>query len=158
MFPGQHSLPTSQNKKDVSITYTPLSDAGSPQQEPVRFDDLVEYYSSSATPGSKPSTIAGTDHTLAVGSFKWRGNGLLVIVSSKWQVLGCNTSDAEGSHPWAVTFFEKTLFTPAGLDIYARSAEGLPEPLLEEIFEKIKAVGGDVATLSETFFEVERTK
>ena len=142
----------------MSITYTPLFDPASPQQGPVRFDDLVEYYSSSATPGSKPSTIAGTDHTLAVGSFKWRGNGLLVIVSSKWQVLGCNTSDAEGSHPWAVTFFEKTLFTPAGLDIYARSAEGLPEPLLEEIFEKIKAVGGDVATLSETFFEVERTK
>ena len=67
-------------------------------------------------------------------------------------------SDAEGSHPWAVTFFEKTMFTPAGLDIYARSTEGLPEPLFKEIFERIKAVGGDVAALSETFFEVERTK
>jgi len=140
----------------VSITYTPLSDAGSPH-EIVKFDDLVEYYSS-AKPDSKPSTIAGTDRALAVGRFKWRGNGLLVIASSKWQVLGCNMSDAEGSHPWAVTFFEKTMFTPAGLDIYARSTEGLPEPLFKEIFERIKAVGGDVAALSETFFEVERTK
>jgi len=151
------TLPLWKGKRDVSITYTPLFDAGSPQGT-VKFDDLVEYYSSSAKPGSKPSTVAGTDHILAVGRFKWRGNGLLVIASSKWQVLGCNTSDAKGSHPWAVTFFEKTLFTPAGLDIYARSAEGLPEPILKEILEKTKAVGGDVATLSEAFFEVERTK
>ena len=141
----------------MSITYTPLSDAGS-SHEIVKFDDLVEYYSSSAKPDSKPSTIAGRDHALAVGRFKWRGNGLLAIASSKWQVLGCNTSDTEGSHPWAVTFFEKTIFTPAGLDVYARSAEGLPEPLLKEIFERIKGVGGDVVALSETFFEVERTK
>jgi len=141
----------------VSITYTPLSDTDSPH-EIVKFDDLVEYRSSSAKSDSKPSTIAGTDYTLAIGRFKWRGGGLLLIASSKWQVLGCNTSDAGGSHPWAVTFFEKTLFTPAGLDVYARSAGGLPEPLLKEIFEGIKAVGGDVAVLSETFFEIERTK
>ena len=140
----------------MSITYTPLSNAGSPQGI-VKFDDLVEYHSSTK-PSGKPSTVAGTDHALAAGRFKWRGNGLLAVVSSKWQVLGCNTSGTEGSRPWAVTFFEKTLFTPAGLDIYARSAEGLPEPLLKEIFEEIKAIGGDVATLSEVFFEVERTK
>jgi len=151
------TLPLWKNKKDVSITYTPLSDAGSPHGV-AKFDDLVEYYSSSAKPDSKPSRIAGTDHTLAVGRFKWRGNGLLVVASSKWQVLGCNTSDTEGRHPWAVTYFEKTLFTPAGLDVYARSAEGLPEPLLKEIFERIKDVGGGVAALSETFFELERTK
>jgi len=151
------TLPLWKNKKDVSITYTPLPDAGS-SRGTTEFDDLVEYHSFSAEPGSKPSTIAGRDRTLAVGRFKWRGNGLLVIASSRWQVLGCNTSGMEGSHAWAVTFFEKTLFTPAGLDIYARSAEGLPEPLLGEILEKIKAVGGDVAALSESFFEVERTK
>lgn len=141
----------------MSITYAPRSDAGSPRVSQ-KFDDLVEYYPSSAKPGSKPSTVAGTDRQLSVGRFKWRGNGLLFIASSRWQILGCNTSGAEGGHCWAVTFFEKTLFTPAGLDIYARSAEGLPEPLLKEIFEKIKAVGGGIATLSETFFEVERTK
>ena len=141
----------------MSITYTPLPDVDSPPGT-VKFDDLVEYYSASAKPGSKPSTVAGIDHTLDVGRFKWRGNGLLFIASSKWQVLGCNTSELEGSHPWAVTFFEKTLFTPAGLDVYARSAEGIPVPLFEEILEKIKGVGGDVGTLSEAFFEVQRTK
>ena len=141
----------------MSITYTPLSDVNS-SQEPVRFGDLVEYYSASAKPGSKPSTIAGTDHTLGTGHFKWRGSGLLFVASAKWQVLGCSTFEGEGNHPWAVTFFEKTLFTPAGLDIYARTAEGIPEPLVKEILEKIRTVGGDVAGLSETFFEVERTK
>jgi hypothetical protein len=141
----------------VSITYTPHADVD-PAQGIVKFDDLVEYYPASAKLGSKPSTVVGIDHTLGVGRFKWRGSGLLLIASSKWQVLGCNASEAEGSQPWALTFFEKTLFTPAGLDILARSAEGIPEPLLNEILEKVKAVGGDVAALSETFFEVERTK
>ena len=140
----------------MSITYSPLPDVDLARG--AKFDDLVEYYPASAKPGSKPSTVAGTDHTLDVGRFKWRGNGLLFIASSKWQVLGCDTSEAEGSHPWAVTFFEKTLFTPAGLDIYARSAQGIPEPLLKEILKEIKFVGGDVAALSEAFFEVERTK
>ena len=83
---------------------------------------------------------------------------MLFVASSRWQILGCDTSGAEGRPSWAVTFFEKTLFTPAGLDIYARSVEGLPEPLLKDIFEKIKVVGGGIAILSETFFEVERTK
>ena len=146
-----------QNKKDVSITYAPLPGINPPQGN-VRFDDLVEYYPASAKPGSKPSTVAGTDHTLAPGRFKWRGNGLLFIASSEWQVLGCNLSDAGDSHAWAVTYFEKTLFTPAGLDIYARSVQGVPEPLLKEILEGIKGLGGDVASLSETFFQVERTK
>lgn len=141
----------------MSITYTPLSDVNS-SQGAVKFDDLVEYFHASAKPDSRPSTVSGTDHTLGVARFKWRGNGLLFIASSKWQVLGCSTSKAAGGHPWAVTFFEKTLFTPAGLDIYSRSAEGIPEPLLKEIFEKIKAAGGDVAVLAEAFFEVKRTK
>ena len=141
----------------MSITYTPHPDASSPRGS-LKFDDLVEYYPSSAKPGSKPSTVAGTDHQLAVGRFKWRGNGLLFVASSRWQILGCNTSGGEGRPSWAVTFFEKTLFTPAGLDIYARSVEGLPEPLLKEIFEKIKGVGGSIAMLSDTLFEVERTK
>lgn len=158
MFPWlNRCLTCPQNKRDVSITYTPFPDIDSPHGA-VGFDDLVEYYPASTKPGSKPSTVAGTDHTLDVGHFKWRGNGLLFIASSKWQVLGCNMSEGEDSHHWAVTFFEKTLFTPAGLDIYARSAKGIPESLLKEILEKIKAVGGDVAALSEAFFEVEQTK
>ena len=44
--------------------------------------------------------------------------GWLMIASSKWQVLGYG----EG---WAITYFAKTLFTPAGIDIYIRAEQGI---------------------------------
>lgn len=59
-----------------------------------------------------------------------------MIASSKWQLLGYGppgageSAQAEDSPEWAVTFFEKTLFTPAGLDIYARTEQGLPDDLV----------------------------
>lgn len=56
-----------------------------------------------------------------------------MIASSKWQLLGCNPP-GEDEEEWAVTFFEKTLFTPAGLDIYARTEKGLPEDLVRGFF------------------------
>lgn len=58
---------------------------------------------------------------------------MLMIASSKWQLLGYNPPGEDGggdAEEWAVTFFEKTLFTPAGLDIYARTEKGLPEDLV----------------------------
>ncbi len=75
-----------------------------------------------------------------------------MISSSKWQVLGYGKEQG-----WAVTFFEKTLFTPAGLDIYSRDGTGLSEEVLKEIIEKTKAVGGEVGRLAGAFFEVHRT-
>lgn len=75
----------------------------------------------------------------------------MIISSSKWQILG---SDAD----WAVTYFEKTIFTPAGLDIYARDAGGLPEDLAKDIVAKTKQLGGEVGKLAESFFPVERSK
>ena len=90
--------------------------------------------------------------------FKWRGKGWLAIASSRWQVLGCSADPSPGNpDAWAVTYFEKTLFTPAGLDVYARTPRGLPEALVRAIMEKAKALGGDVAKLAEGFFEVERS-
>jgi len=52
--------------------------------------------------------------------------------------------------------FEKTLFTPAGLDIYCRNAEGLGPVAEEEIVRQVKALGGEVAKLAEGFFVVKR--
>ena len=57
-----------------------------------------------------------------------------------------------------MTYFEKTIFTPAGLDIYARDAAGLSEDLAQEIIEKTKMLGGEVGKLAEKFFAVERSK
>ncbi|KAH9892873.1 hypothetical protein C8Q73DRAFT_699720 [Cubamyces lactineus] len=160
-----------QSRKDVTITYTrkPQSNDTS-----VQFDDVVEYHSKSDLASSKRSSIIGVDTLLtphksggpeetqdaapAQTRYKWRGKGLLMIASSRWQVLGCSRDPSPGNTAaWAVTYFEKTLFTPPGLDIYARTAEGLPDSLVEEIIAKAKALGGDVGLLANTFFEVERS-
>lgn len=78
-----------------------------------------------------------------------------MIASSRWQILGFG---GEGDSPaWALTYFEKTLFTPAGLDIYARTSDGLPAELVNNIFDNIRALGGDTAKLAEQFFEVKRS-
>ncbi|EJF65138.1 hypothetical protein DICSQDRAFT_152415 [Dichomitus squalens LYAD-421 SS1] len=109
--------------------------------------------------GSAPADAAvATSNKSAQTRYKWRGKGWLVIASSRWQLLGCSADPSpENAAAWAVTYFEKTLFTPAGLDIYSRTAAGLPADVVAEIVEKAKGLGGDVAKLAEGFFEVERS-
>ncbi len=81
-----------------------------------------------------------------------------MIASSRWQLLGCSADPSpDSAGAWAVTYFEKTLFTRAGLDVYARTADGLPADVIAEIIAKAKGLGGDVAKLAEGFFEVERS-
>jgi hypothetical protein len=72
-----------------------------------------------------------------------------MIASSKWQVLGYG----EG---WAITYFAKTHFTPAGIDIYSRAEQGISSELCEEIMAKTRALGGEVGRLAESLFEVKR--
>lgn len=140
----------------MTITYTPIE----PKTEPRKFNDIVEYRGEKASSGSKRSRVEGVDTlnsdpgpdgSSPVARYKWRGKGLLMIASSRWQVIGFGPG-------WAVTFFEKTLFTPAGLDIYSRDDKGLPGELLQEIIQKTKNVSGDVGKLAEGLFEVQRSK
>jgi hypothetical protein len=53
-------------------------------------------------------------------AFVWRGKGLLAIATSRWRVI-----EVAPQGDWAVIAFSRTLFTPAGLDVIARS----PAPL-----------------------------
>ncbi|RPD63928.1 hypothetical protein L227DRAFT_572374 [Lentinus tigrinus ALCF2SS1-6] len=167
------TLPLWKSRKDVTITYglkTSLSD------EVIKFDDIVEYRAKSDPPSSTRSRVVGIDtlmsstatpHTQgttppsskqAQTRYKWRGKGWLMIASSRWQLLGCSEDPSPGNAAaWAVTYFEKTLFTPAGLDIYSRTARGLPSEAVQEILGKVKELGGDVAKISEGFFELERS-
>ncbi|EIM81083.1 uncharacterized protein STEHIDRAFT_86348 [Stereum hirsutum FP-91666 SS1] len=155
------TLPLWKNKKDVTISYTEptYTPSGSPQS----FNDIVEYRSLSSPP-SKPRTVINGVDTLDLASpesaptrFKWRGKGWLMIASSKWQLLGYNPPGEDGEE-WAVTFFEKTLFTPPGLDVYARTEKGLPEDLIKGIVESLKGLGNEEITkLADTFFEVQRS-
>ncbi|KAI0371153.1 hypothetical protein BV20DRAFT_1017829 [Pilatotrama ljubarskyi] len=168
------TLPLWTSKKDVTITYA-LKPSSSASNE-LQFDDTVEYRAKSALATSSRSRVTGVD-TLqlpqqpaasegaastasppAPTRYKWRGKGWLSVATSRWQVLGCSR-DTSPDNPdaWAVTYFEKTLFTPQGLDIYARTPKGLPEELVTEIVGRAKALGGDVGKLAEAFFEVERS-
>ncbi|KAI0829689.1 hypothetical protein BC628DRAFT_1358227 [Trametes gibbosa] len=160
------TLPLWKDKKDVTLTYVMK-----PPSKEVQFEDIVEYRAATAAATASPSRITGVDTLIAPASaahtpagqhaqtrFKWRGRGWLVVATSRWQVLGCSADvSAENPHAWAVTYFEKTLFTPPGLDVYARTAAGLPEALVEEIVRKAVALGGDVGVLARAFFEVERS-
>lgn len=95
------------------------------------------------------------------------------IASSHWEVLGCSCGGEEerdedeeeetaaaaaaaASAWWVVVFFEKTLFTPAGLDILS-PAKTLDEAVVARI---ILALGESederVRELSKGFFAVEQ--
>lgn len=80
-----------------------------------------------------------------------------MIASSHWECLGwgdCKPhttpgdtedgSDKAGDgyeNQWMVTYFAKTLFTPAGIDIYSRKKEGLPGAVVEEILGALRGFG-----------------
>lgn len=126
------TLPMWKSNRNVRITYTPLPDA------PDKLHDLVEYQSLT---GEKLKSIHGIDspNETFSGSYDWRGKGWLKIASSHWEVLGYGAE--EGG--WAVTYFAKTLFTPAGVDVYSREKGGLSEELLQSIQDEMKKIEDD---------------
>ena len=123
------TLPMWKSNKNIVITYTALS------SPPGSIDDLVTYNPLSS---NKRKTVRGVDTPDATipAKYQWRGKGLLKIASSQWEVLGYG--DEEGG--WAVTYFQKTLFTPAGIDVYSRGKGGLSEGLIRKIREAMRTV------------------
>ncbi|MCJ1410636.1 hypothetical protein MMC19_004722 [Ptychographa xylographoides] len=145
------TLPMWKSSRNVKITYTPLPQTqnGQPQLE-----DVVTHQ---PLKSSKTKTIAGIDTYSAshIGAWDWRGKGLLKIASSHWEVLGYG--ETEGGGQWVVTYFAKTLFTPAGIDVYSRAREGLRTELLEQINNALCDMEDPVlAKLVEGMFEVTR--
>jgi len=149
------TLPLWKGKKNVTITYTPID--GQPKTTFNEYDlflyspilshqvnSIVEYHSSkSALPTASKSTVKGVDRLdeapLSTGKksgakWNWRGKGWLKIASSRWQLLGYHVG-VEDEPEWVVTYFGKTLFTPAGLDVYARSGTALSKEMREAIIE-----------------------
>jgi len=170
----QSTLGMWKSRKDVTITYTPHTPPPN-----LALNDHVQYRSLSSPSSKSLSSVVGISSLIPTAGaqsvspavddpaasaahehgahFKWRGSGLLIIASSKWQVLGYDLSPGQG---WAVTYFEKTLFTPAGLDIYARAVpgmdgqEGLGEEAVAEIVRRVQALEGEVGELAKSFFAV----
>lgn len=118
-----------KSNRNVRITYSSLPNA------PGKLDDLVEYQSLT---GEKLKSVHGIDtpNQSFPASYDWRGKGWLRIASSHWEVLGYGPE--EGG--WAITYFAKTLFTPAGIDIYSREKGGLSERLVQRLQDEMKKI------------------
>lgn len=65
----------------------------------------------------KPDGIAGSDtqHADVPTHFTWRGEGLLALFKSDWDIVAVAE---DGS--WVVLAFGETLATPAGVDVISR--------------------------------------
>ncbi|EFQ92757.1 hypothetical protein CFE70_000584 [Pyrenophora teres f. teres 0-1] len=154
------TLPMWKKSRNVQITYNAI-----PSTSPAQIDDLVTYQNLTS---DKVKTAKGIDKPFevpnadAVGEveggeraslgYNWRGKGLLMIATSKWEILGYG--DEEGTeNSWVVTYFTKTLFTPAGIDFYSRKG-GLAPQTIEDIKTGLKELGSDLAKLADDIFEV----
>ncbi|MCJ1253033.1 hypothetical protein MMC24_000840 [Lignoscripta atroalba] len=150
------TLPMWKSKRNVTITYKALDPAaGGTEQGTDRLDDIVSYQSLTS---DKFKTVVGVDKASGqdTGAWDWRGKGWLAIASSHWEVLGYGDGDRSGEQ-WAVTYFAKTLFTPAGIDIYSRSQNGLSEAILANIKKALAAVDDSgVKKLATEVFEIKR--
>jgi len=140
----------------VQITYKPLSNVDDGRMPDI--DDLVEYQSK---PGAKKSSVHGISRVTQVeglqhgNAFSWRGKGWLVIASSKWEILGWGEDLGVG---WVVTYFSKTIFTPAGIDIYCRDPNGLGQEGMAKIENALKAVEEpSIKKLADELFYIRHT-
>lgn len=150
------TLPMWSSKRNVTITYKPLSSlpGSAPQGATDRLDDIVSYQPLTS---DKFKTVNGIDTASGkdAGAWDWRGKGWLKIASSHWEVLGWG--DLEGGGQWAVTYFAKTMFTPAGIDVYSREKGGVPGEVVEGIKKALGGIGDEgVRKLAGEIFEVRR--
>jgi hypothetical protein len=54
-----------------------------------------------------------------------------------------------------VTYFSKTIFTPAGIDVYCRDTKGLSGEAMEKISEAFKGMGEpSIKKLEEALFAI----
>lgn len=159
-----------KKNRNVVITYTPI-----PSTSPPQLDDVVTYSPLNTSkpvvktvrgvdkpfsvPNTAESTAGGTvegeagEGALASLAYNWRGKGWLMIASSKWEILAYG--DEEGTdNAYVVTFFAKTLFTPAGIDVYSRK-DRLKEETVEAIKAGLAGLGGKVAELAGELFVVD---
>lgn len=108
------SLPFWRRRTDPAVTYAPLPDG--------RVLDTVTYRSR-----GRSRIVLGAD-TRAGDGWSWRGlTPLTRLTSSRWRVEASGSTGDGPEHEWAVTSFEKTLFTPAGVDVYCRAPQITPQ-------------------------------
>ncbi|ORY12952.1 hypothetical protein BCR34DRAFT_562883 [Clohesyomyces aquaticus] len=150
------TLPMWRKSRNVVITYKAISNT-----HPTQLNDTVTHQPLNS---STIKTISGVDKPFdpsntsseklndqASLGYTWRGKGWLMIATSKWEILGFGEED--GGNKWAVTYFAKTLFTPAGVDFYSGVGR-LREETVEGIKDALRKMGGEVEELVGQVFEV----
>lgn len=147
------TLPIWKDKRNVRITYTIYDEnAAKTNQKQQRLDDVVEYQEAGS---DKVKQVRGREYT-SPGSdtraWDWRGKGIIKIASSHWEILGwaddsrrlvgATDGDVESrGNQWMVTYFIKTVFTPAALDFYCRVPDGLGEREVAGIKDALRELG-----------------
>jgi len=136
------TLPMWKSKRNVSITYTALEPSvpSITPEKTDRLDDLVKYQ---GLHSDKEHTVHGVDKACdgSTDTWDWRGKGWLAVASSHWEVLGWGDNGVD-KDVWVVTYFAKTLFTPAGIDVYSRRRSGLGQETLQEIKAALAEIEG----------------
>ncbi|ERF69400.1 hypothetical protein EPUS_05945 [Endocarpon pusillum Z07020] len=129
------SSPAWRDKRNVVLTYTTLS---SRNHDATSLDDLITYQTLTSP---QLQTMRGTDisSTGKPGEWIWRGNGWLKFVTSHWQILGFGEQEERGQ--WAVVFAQKSLFSPAVINVYTRRKDGLDEEKLQELKKILRSLG-----------------
>ena len=151
------TLPMWKSKRNVCIQYTPLDPSTSSitKENTDRLDDLVTYQSLNS---EKLSTVHGMNKLAGSGDgrgeWDWRGRGWLKIAGSHWEILGWGEEGQTGNK-WMVICFAKTLFTPAGIDIFSRDKLGLQEETVTDIRKALEEIDDqDIKKMSPEIFEV----
>ena len=99
------TFPMWEERRDVTFGYGVLG---------LRtLSDQVGYFDASG-----PHSIVGVDtqHQTVPTHFTWRGEGLLSLFTSEWDVAA-----VDEQKQWVVLTFGATLATPAGFDVIART-------------------------------------
>ncbi|MBP1046259.1 hypothetical protein I6N96_08175 [Enterococcus sp. BWM-S5] len=105
----------SEKRRKPSITYGLLA------VEPLTLSDRVEYRNAKG----KRKIIKGVDTAIEYGqSFKWRGEGILALLSSRWDIVAIEDNIL-------VIRFEKSLVTPGGVDVLVREHTAVCDLKLE---------------------------
>jgi len=142
-----------KDKRNITITYTPGPSTHTPSHAKLettqgtdRLDDVVEYQSASSTKIKevRGRNVAGADYAdentstntttpteEADGSgWDWRGKGIIAAAYSTWSIIGWGEA---GGNKWMVTYFRKTVFTPAAVQMYSWDEGGLSEALVARL-------------------------
>ncbi|EMC94069.1 hypothetical protein BAUCODRAFT_36543 [Baudoinia panamericana UAMH 10762] len=133
------TLPMWKDKRNIRIKYTPLpaSVSSISVEYTDRMDDEVSYQS---LKDEKIQTVHGVDKLASSGdardAWDWHGRGWLMLAGklahSHWEILGWGDETGTGNK-WVVTMFAKTLFTPAGIDVYSKGVDGLRKETVRAI-------------------------